>query len=683
MATTLKLPTPTGYTSDDVWFQAALAEAAEWIPEVMWPTSMWTYATMRRDPQLAALLNAWMLPVRRATWQVSPDGVRPEVAQLVADDLGLSVAGQDKPGAARVRGVSWAEHLRAALLMLIYGHAGFELGAELRDNRARLTVLAERVPQTILRINVGRNGELTSIEQTAMPGEREPVAIDAGRLLWYCHDREGAAWQGNSILRAAYGPWLLKREMWRVLATSNRRFGMGVPVVEWDNGTNPGPPAMAAAQQAASAYRGGETAGGAMPPGARLVLKGLEGGAPDTLGFVNYLDQQMSRMALAGFMDLGQTAHGSRALGSTFVDLMLLAIQSVADQIADTVTRQVAARLVAWNWGEAEPVPAVTVGDVGESNEVTAEALSALLQSGALQADPTLEADVRRRWKLPERTTPYVQPVKPAPKPVAASRPARTVRAAASRDLTAQEQAAGLDPVAQQQAQDEAVTQARDGWSDLVAPLVVGLAAAAAAAVVAGTLADLGSLAPDADAVAAIAERLTAAMTTAAEAGAQQVVDMGTHQGVIVAVPVDLASEQIGQVARATAGLIASGYASAAARTALQAAGPDATEAGIDEAVTAALDGISTADTGLVADAIGSAVHTATTAAQHATIAANPPTLLVASEVGDSNTCAPCSEADGREYKTLAAAQKDYPIAGNVGCLGGLRCRGRVIPIWS
>src|SRR5688572_30119863 len=103
-------------------YGSLIADLTEHIPECVWPTSTETFRQMRKHPQLAAVEKAYTLPIRRATWSINPAGCRPEVVQLVADDLGLPVAGKDEPGAARVRGVSWADHLRLALLSLPYGH---------------------------------------------------------------------------------------------------------------------------------------------------------------------------------------------------------------------------------------------------------------------------------------------------------------------------------------------------------------------------------------------------------------------------------------------------------------------------------------------------------------------------------------------------------------------------------
>lgn len=419
-----------GHVEDSV-YGVWLADALEHVPDLVYPLSVPTYGRMRKDPALAAVLAAYTLPIRRATWTVDPAGCRPEVARLVADDIGLPVAGDDQPGAARVRGVSWSEHLRTALLHIVFGHYGHEMLAKVDvAGRARLIGLSDRMPTTISNIHVSDQGVLLGISQDVR-GYDDPPQIRADRLVWYCHEREGAAWYGNSLLRPAFSAWFVKQELLRIAATSNRRFGMGVPTVRALPGTSPTPAQMNEAALLAQAMRVGEQAGAAIPPGFVVELLGLQGSTPDTLALIKYLDQQMSRMALAGFLDLGTTDTGSRALGEAFIDLFTLSIQTSADFVADVATRQIAARIVEWNWGEEEPVPRITVADVGSKHEVTADAIDQLMRSGAITADPQLESWVRRTYRLPQResaappvpSTPTTTP----PPAVAASKDRKSV----------------------------------------------------------------------------------------------------------------------------------------------------------------------------------------------------------------------------------------------------------------
>ncbi len=389
------------YALDNQW-GSLYTDLLEHVPDLVFPTSIPVYSRMRRDPKLSSILQGWLLNLRRCQWQLDPAGCRGEVVDLVADGLGLAVKGVDKPGPARLRGVSWGDHLNAALRMVPFGFAAFELEAEV-EKRAQLAGLWERPQWTISHLHVdGKTGLLEGVTQD-QAGKLESPQIAAKNMAFYVREREGSNWAGTSLLRASYASWLVKEEVRRHYGAANVRWSAGVPVMEALPGTNPTPAQMAEAMQMASAARSGITAGAATPPGFTMKIIGLTGSVPDSQGFLRYLDQQMTASAMMGAFDLGETPNGSRALGNVFVDALHLALEAEAELVADTATRQIAARIVDWNYGEDEPVPRIVASGVGSRREVTAESLQLLLSSGALQADPGLEAWIRREYRLPER----------------------------------------------------------------------------------------------------------------------------------------------------------------------------------------------------------------------------------------------------------------------------------------
>ena len=390
------------------WGQGLLSDWWETAADLIWPQSVVTYGRMRHDPKLRGVLSALTLPLMRATWAVDPLGAAGPVVQRVADDLGLPVLGSDdKPKGARRRGVIWRRHLREALFCLIYGHMPFELRYDITGTSpgdCHLIHLGGRMPWTIAQINLAPDSTIDHIVQTT---QQEPIPGD--RLVWYSYGQEGANWAGISVMRPAFGAWLLKHETWRVHATSIRRFGMGVPTVTAPPGSTVAQ--VNEAQAMASAMRAGDQSGAGLPSGFTFALTGLTGSVPDAQAFIQYLDQQMSVMALAGVLDLGQTETGSRALGESFLDLFLLALQGLADEVATTATsgqegtKGIVTDLVDVNWGPDEPCPAIVCTDVGESYQITAEALGELARYGTLTPDAGLDDWIRKTWRLPKRTT--------------------------------------------------------------------------------------------------------------------------------------------------------------------------------------------------------------------------------------------------------------------------------------
>jgi hypothetical protein len=393
-----------GSVADGTYGALAL-DLYESVPSLMYPMSVQTYSKMRFDPQIHAVLNAYTLPLRAGHWVVNPAGCRDEVVQLCADAWGLPIMGNnDGPGPFRRRGVLWDDHLRVALLMLPFGHSPFAIRYDVTGTpmRARLAELSERLPQTITDILTNDDGSLKGIQQASVKD-----LIPAKSLLWYVHNREGAAWQGASMIRPAYAPWLLKHELWRVLATSSRRFGMGVPTVTAPSGGTPSD--INAAADLAAGYRAGDQAGIGLPDGFRFDLAGLNGSVPDTLGFVRYLDQQIATSCLASVMNLDTSQTGNRALGDTLISLLELAWEATAREIAVPASRM-NVQMVDYNWGEDEPVPAIMCAKI--PRQAVSDALAGLVSCGALTPDLGMENELRDVYRLPQiesRPTPVQQ----------------------------------------------------------------------------------------------------------------------------------------------------------------------------------------------------------------------------------------------------------------------------------
>ena len=401
-----------GYQVDSLAAWDALATTStETNPDLLWPRSVGVFDKMRReDSQVSSVLRAVTLPVRSASWTIDAAGARPEVLALVAGDLGLNVRGATPIARPRTKGrFSWSEHLRLALLELVYGHSFFEQVYDTNrgDDLAHLAKLAWRPPRTIAQINVASDGGLLSIEQWSTT--KGTVKIPVSRLVAYINDREGGDWIGQSLLRSAYKNWLLKDRMLRAQALTVERNGLGVPVYTGasapDKATTDDAIAWSQRErddglEVAKSFRAGESAGASIPAGAKLELMGVSGTLPDTDGPIRYHDEQIARSVLAHFLNLG-TETGSWALGSTFADFFTQSLNAVATQITDVIQQHVIEDLVDLNWGTAEPAPRLVYEPIGKEHPATADAIKTLVDAGVLTVDATLEAHMRELYGLP------------------------------------------------------------------------------------------------------------------------------------------------------------------------------------------------------------------------------------------------------------------------------------------
>ena len=373
---------------------------------------MSVFGRMRREEsQVASVLRAVKMPVRRTPRRIDGTGCRPEVVRLVADDLGLPIVGQDNAAPRRTRDrFSFSEHLRLALTSLDYGHAVFEQVYRYEGGWFHIRKLGWRPPRTIAEWREAADGGLIGIQQNLATGT--PAVIDVARLVVYCNERE-ESWVGQSLLRPAYKYWLLKDQLLRGNQQTIIRNGMGVPVH-----TAPKAPEGMSTEQAeawekeqvsaglklAKSVRSGDNAGASLANGATLAMKGVEGKIPDAMPTIKYYDEQMAKSALQHFLTLGQET-GSWALGTTFADFFTQSLQAVADQTDDVFNAHVIEDLVDVNFGPDEPAPRLVSDRIGAS--LSAEALKSLVDSGVITPDEPLEAYTRDAYGLPvaDKTT--------------------------------------------------------------------------------------------------------------------------------------------------------------------------------------------------------------------------------------------------------------------------------------
>ncbi len=389
--------------SSDWWGMAQ----AETTPELQWPASVAVFDRMRTDSQVSSVLRAVIAPVMRTTWRVDGNGCRDEVTDHISRDLRLPIvgAGNDLPTVRGKGRFSWNRHIGLALLMLPFGHMFFEQVYRFDDQgKVHLRKLGPRLPRTISKLNVAKDGGLVSLEQLPPSGFYNPQVKTSGsptipvnRLVAYVWEREGD-WLGRSLIRPAYKNWLLKDRLLRVDNQSKERNGMGLPVYTAAEGNAD----LAAGTEIATKVRAGDNSGAGVPNGATLELQGVKGQLPDNLASVRYHDEQIARTALGHFLNLGSQT-GSWALGSTFADFFTLSLQAVAEEVRDTATSHVIEDLVDINFGPEEPAPRLVFDEIGSRRDATAEAIKVLVDAGVINNDEDLEEFVRTSYSLPSR----------------------------------------------------------------------------------------------------------------------------------------------------------------------------------------------------------------------------------------------------------------------------------------
>jgi Protein of unknown function (DUF935) len=676
---------------------SAFSDVTEPVPELAWPQSVTTYSAMRTDAQIASLLLAFTLPIRRYGWYIAPNGARDEVVEDIANDLNLPIEGQEpKPTGRRRDRFSHDRHLFHALLMLTYGHMFFELVYRFDEvsKRFRLRKLAPRMPGSISEIQVARDGGLEYIRQYpsgvmpfgaqsrgAVYGAMQSPQIGVDRLVAYVNDQEAGNWLGASYLRALFKHFLRKDRLLRVDAINAERNGAGIPLAYAPpNATKDQINELAAL---ARSYRAGESAGGALPNGADLRFRGVEGSLPDVLASIHYDDEMMAARFMGQFSRLGTSETGSYALSKTLVDFFTLAQEAVAKTYADTTNEHVIEDLVDVNWSIDENAPLLKF-DTDTDKRYSVADLKLLIDAGALTPYPELEEWIRAEGDLPKPKDPPEEQNGEAGAAVGSSetpqsRQKMRVRNAMTvggrtlrRNPLPFEVRASVDFDGMEQAwttqRDSLVDQWKNGVKTAhVAALVEAIEAAE-------SLEELAAL----EAPVLGEEVLSDAMfALSAEAGAAAVAEAAAQGVELDAFDSELVADEIVIRASAQATVMAGSISQSAAQKAITLAGTGLAYEEVANRVRDHLEGLSDS---YLQDQLGGVLMQAQNSARRTVFDGAPDGgSIISSELLDGVTCTACKSIDGTEFESMEAATELYPSGGYWECLGGVRCRGTLV----
>ena len=370
-------------------------DTEEYVSKLQGSTLYKTMDQMRwSDASVQAALLMCELPIRSAEWDIeaaSDSAQDVEIAEFIKGNLfkGLTL--------------NWEETLRQILLMLPYGVMVFEKVYQIDEmGLVGWRKWAPRLPRTIIKWHVDKNGELESIEQRAYKNDKFlTITIDTQKLLIFNHRREGDNYLGTSILRQAYKHWFFRDKYYKIDAVAQERSGIGIPVITLpDSFTDDD---YEDAEKLGKNLRGHERAYIIKKTGWEVEMLDMHSsGLKDPQKMLDHHTREILKSVLAHFIDLGSSSAGSYALAKDQSKMFLVGLDAMAKGIEDIINREIET-LVDYNWN-VEEYPTLTHSDLGikDVKEIS-DALQSLVMVGTITPDDKLEDYMRKALKLPER----------------------------------------------------------------------------------------------------------------------------------------------------------------------------------------------------------------------------------------------------------------------------------------
>lgn len=370
----------------------------------------------KTSASVKSLLMFLALPIRSAGWGLNPREDSP-VARAIADMVAWNLGLEDHEGELDY---SFDELLQMLLKAPQFGAMFAELvwfeeaGSVVREWRDAdgdshlvrpLDRIAPRSPTSIsgVRMDKGRVVELRQDlpDTKPIPGEK---------LVYVVFEREGDHWDGVSMLRPAWFPWYLQKNLLTSAGISWDRYAGGTPVV-WhpdnDEGEAKGREIGRGLQHHERSYVHLPKPEGLPKEEADYWIELLDGARTigDPTPLLQFCSEQIAEAGLQQFTKLGTTATGSRAVGDVQIDPFYLAVNALADYLRREISRQIIRPLVRMNFGQEaldRYAPILTVSRIHvRSIETMSKAISLLNDAGFMFTDREAQNDVRDLLGLP------------------------------------------------------------------------------------------------------------------------------------------------------------------------------------------------------------------------------------------------------------------------------------------
>jgi hypothetical protein len=348
----------------------------------------------KSDATVRAASLVVKLPILSAHWFVEPaskDDEDVRIAQFVEKQIFEEMT------------VTWLDFLRETLLYLDYGRYVWEIVWKdvVFEGKSYIGLhkLSPRLPATIhaWQTQDGKDG----ITQWTMG--RSFVSIPMEKLVIFTYEKEGDNWEGTSIFRSAYKNYYIKDALYKIDAIAHERQGLGIPYVKRQDGAGASKADQDKAAEILQNLRANEQGYLDIPDGWDVGFMDMKAGsAKDAMKSIQHHDRQIVKSVLAQFLELGATSSGSYALGADQSDIFLLALNSLCEQIKNTVQKYLVEKLVRYNFN-TQKMPKLQYSKLGKKDIANlSTAIQRIVQVGALTPDAETEVYLRNIMDLPE-----------------------------------------------------------------------------------------------------------------------------------------------------------------------------------------------------------------------------------------------------------------------------------------
>ncbi len=353
------------------------------------------YDKMRRsDYQVVMNLAAVKNPIKGATYEIQPASTD-EKDVKIAEFVRFLIFDDMTP--------RFSKFLASALTMVEYGYSLFEITDKIGysskfGSYIGIGKLGYRSQKTIEKWNI-KDGELDNVYQNVCGDVGFTGNIDARFLLRFALMDEGDNYEGISMLRACYGPYLRKRVALKLNAIGIEKYAVPTPLAV----TPPEGLAkdeLSRLQTTLAGYTSHQCNYIITPNGTEVSLFDAKYNPESVDKTIDSEDRRMTKAFMANFLEL--MGGGSYALSNDLSDFFLQGLKAMANVILEELNEKIIERYVRLNFGPQDKYPKLIVSGIDDKpGTELATAISSLVSSGTFTPDTALEQNLRKRYQVP------------------------------------------------------------------------------------------------------------------------------------------------------------------------------------------------------------------------------------------------------------------------------------------
>jgi SPP1 gp7 family putative phage head morphogenesis protein len=356
--------------------------------------------TMRRsDPIVKMILRALKLPLLSQNWFIEKTEESPEAEwqkklfeKVIFTDMSQS----------------FTKTLAEVLTFFDFGYSLFEkvhgvgYDSELGFYNT-IKNLAYRSQRTIERWHVDRDGRLICVYQESDGDTQRNVNLSSSFLVHFAPEMEGDNFEGVSVLRPCYGPWLRKNEFLKLLAAGLSKYAIPTPLLEVPNGMADSEE-FDRAIEALECYTSNEAGYLTFPEGWKLTINNVQFDAEKIRSIIDKENQEMVNSVLASFLLLGQGSGGAYSLSKDLSNFFAQSLQAAADHISEVFEKRIMQDVLDLNRPGRKLLCSLRCDSLMDNaDEKFASTMKTFIESGILKADEPLEEFIREKYKYPKK----------------------------------------------------------------------------------------------------------------------------------------------------------------------------------------------------------------------------------------------------------------------------------------